>query len=372
MKADKFIEIVPSYNGSYLLIEKEDFMALSVNCVVDDFSKIEYTIYDPKLLINKKVIMKIKRYLNKKVKVIVITSLLRYLIYLFSNRNKAVVFANDRTPHALVTGILCKKTILMSHQSRLPPGFFKRTVFNFFAKNFKYIKVSNPFEKKELIKIGVNAKKIIYLPLAIDHKFFSRKRKGFDKLKKKYNIKKNDKVILYLGNIRRFKNPYNILRAIKEVIKKGEKIIFLIAGADLLRNEKGKTMVEFARELGILKHIRYIGAVSQEKATEFIHIADIGIINSFHEGQCIVTYEFASAGLPMCLSRMGSFTSVFKDSALFNDTKDYKTLAENMIKYINNRGLRKKHSSINREIVKERCDYDTVKERLRKLFVNLR
>ena len=101
-------------------------------------------------------------------------------------------------------------------------------------------------------------------------------------------------------------------------------------------------------------------------------LAEIGIIPSYHEGQCLVAYEFAAAGLPLCVSNIGSFTSVFGNSALFSKPNDYKTLASNILKYLNDKDLVKKHTSTNKKIVKERCDYDTIKARLKELLVSLK
>lgn len=43
-----------------------------------------------------------------------------------------------------------------------------------------------------------------------------------------------------------------------------------------------------------------------------------------------------------------------------------------MLKYINDKELKKKHTTINRKIVKERCDYNIVKARMRQLFISLK
>jgi len=365
---NKFIEIVPHYAQAYTRLYSEDYMAHPVNSIINDFGKIEYTIFDPRRKINRLSIARMKEHLDNKVRVVLIRGYLEYLLYLLKNRNKAVSFANDRILSSFIVGLICKKTVFMSHQCLLPEGFIKRKIFGFFVRRFKKIKVSTPFEKNELMRIGVKGEKIKYIPLAIDNHFFSQKRKDMTKFKEKHKIKKDDKLILYLGNIRKFKNPYNLLKALKYANRNYNKIKLIIIGSDKLKLEKGLTVDEFAKRLGISENIINLGALEPKKIPSLIQISKAGIIPSYHEGQCLVAYEFASAGIPLCLSNIGSFTSVFKDSALFSNPDDYKTLATNILKYLNDKELAKKHTSINRKIVRERCDYNKIKKQLQTLF----
>ncbi len=371
-QTNKFIEIVPDYARAYTRLYSEDYMAHPANSVINDFDIIEYVIFNPKRTISKSAIAQMEEHLDKKVRVVVIRNCIKYLIYLLKNRNGAVVFANDRILSSFIVGLICKKTVFMSHQSNLPEGILKRLIFQFFIKRFNLIKVSNPFEKEELIHRGIKKEKIKYIPLAIDYQYFSKKRKDLTKLKEKHKIKKDDKLILYLGNIRKFKNPYNLLKALKYANKNDNKIKLIIIGLDQLQLEGGLRINEFAKKLDISDNIIPLGALPPKQIVPFIQISNLGVIPSHHEGQCLVAYEFASAGLPLCLSNIGSFTSVFKNSALFCNPDDYKTLASNIIRYLNDPELVKKHAAINRRIVKERCDYDTIKSKLRELFVSLK
>lgn len=372
MKCNKFIEIVPGYNFSHNLLPKEDYMALPVNSVVDDFESVEYILLNPQDKFNpnrnQSTISKIRSHLDKRIKIVVLKGFWNYMRYLIINR-KAVIFANDRIFSSFLAGIICKKTVFMSHQSALPNGFFKKVIFRFFVKRFKKIKVSNPYEKEKLISIGVNNDKIVYIPLSIDYDFFIKRNIA---VRKKYNIKENEKIIMYVGNIRKFKNPYNLLKAFKEVIRENKLAHLVVIGPDYLEDEGGPNLKDFSNQLGILDKVDLLGFLSPRETAELMNTAEIGIIPSYHEGQCIVAYEFAAAGIPLCLSSIGSFTSVFKESALFCNPDDYKTLAANILKYIDDKKLVEKHTTVNRKIVKERCDYDIVKARLRELFVSLK
>jgi len=259
----------------------------------------------------------------------------------------------------------------MSHQSQNPPIWWQKLLFRFFIKRFDAIKVSNPYEKEQLIKLGVNPNKIHYIPITIDHKFFSKKptQTQLDKLRKKYKIKKTDKLILFVATARSQKKVYTMLKAINLLLKKQKNIKFVFIGKDSLFEEKLPSIKDFSTKIGIKNNVILTGRISNEELRDFMHLADVGITNSSREGQCISVYEKAAANLPLCLSNIGSFTSVFTKSALFNHPDDYKTLAKNIDKYLNNKELVKKHTKINYQLVKERCDYNKIKKQLKTLFL---
>lgn len=362
----KFIETVPiKYAGSLGFIGTQDYFAIAPNIMSEIgyksiiISNEDFQVYS---------IKEHKSNLKPSVEILNRTSMFKYLKYIIKNKN-AVWFCNDRTLRSFIPGLFVKKAVFMSHQSSLPNKWWKIQVFKFFVKRFSAIKVSNPYEKDELIKIGVNKDKIHYIPLVIDQDFFSKTISSTKKtsLRKKYGIKNDEKVLLFLGFIRKFKNPYSVLNAVKILKQKGLKFKLLIVGVDGLLEENGPTMREFAKKLDILDCIIFTGPRKSEQIREIFQIVDVGINSSYHEGQCIVVYEMASAKIPLCLSAIGSFTSVFKDSALFHESEDYETLAKNIETYLSNSSLSKKHVAKNVEIVKT-CSYLNVKKNLLKLF----
>ena len=330
----KYIQIIPiEFNGSLGLLPKEDYMLVPIEVM----SEKRYECVAVSVpAISKGIFIKENHdKLNAKFKIITFNSWLSYLKFLYNQKN-ATIFANDRVAKSFVSCFFGRYTIFMSHQSRLPLKWWQREIFKFFVKRFDAIKVSNPFEKKELVKIGVKPEKIHYIPLSIDHDFFGKKisEKIKEETRAKYKIRDDEVVFLFLANIRKFKRVDTALRAMHELKKKGIKYKFIVAGKDMLFQEKEKSVEQMSNELGIKDNIIITGWVSPEEVRNIMHISDICINSSIHEGQCIVVYEAAAAGLPLCVSNIGSFTSVFTDSALFHDPNDYKKLAKNILFYI--------------------------------------
>ena len=85
------------------------------------------------------------------------------------------------------------------------------------------------------------------------------------------------------------------------------------------------------------------------------------------EGMGMAVYEAASAGVALCLSSIGSFTSVFDDMALYNSPRDNEKLADNYLKYYKDTNLRKKNGSRLKKYLKD-WDYPVVMARFDNIF----
>jgi glycosyltransferase involved in cell wall biosynthesis len=64
-----------------------------------------------------------------------------------------------------------------------------------------------------------------------------------------------------------------------------------------------------------------------------------------------------------------SFTGVFKESSLFHDVMDYEKMAQNIIYYLENPVLIKKHQAENIEMIQKNYSLETVESNLKKLIL---
>ena len=91
-------------------------------------------------------------------------------------------------------------------------------------------------------------------------------------------------------------------------------------------------------------------------STAFVHGAD-------NEYQGLVSYEAAAAGVPLCLSNIGTHTSVFGGYALYHEVTDHETLARNLLRCHKDKELVKKNTSFLKKKMKE-WDYSVIKKKL--------
>jgi glycosyltransferase involved in cell wall biosynthesis len=294
---------------------------------------------------------------------------LGYIRFLRQHRND-MMYCNARIWQSFIVPFFCKKNIFMAHQGQLPKGKIKQLIYRLLVKNFQYIRTNTPYESEQLIKIGVKKEKIVLIPLSVDYELFSRKITSAKEkaLRKKYNINPKDKVIIHLSSARKLKNPYTIIDALTQILKKYDAKL-IIVGLDLLDQEGGPNIKEYSKTKEVENNVIVTGLLSQEELAPIVKLGDIGVMSSDNEGQCLAAYEMSAAGMPICLSSIGSLTSVFGHSALFHKPTDSVKLAHNIEQYLRDKELARKHVSQNQKIVKTYCDYDTVKKQLKQLYL---
>jgi glycosyltransferase involved in cell wall biosynthesis len=369
MSKKRFVQNISMfYNGDLGMRPNADCIAFTSNIMAEGgydsvIASINILGIDPK--------KDARNNLVKDVKIVYFKNLLDYFRFIRKEKD-SIVFGNDRTIVGLTACFFGRYRLLMSHQSQNPPVWWQKAIFKFFAKRFDAIKVANPYEKEELIKLGVDPKRIFYIPIPIDYPFFGKEVPVEEKaqLREKYGIKDDDFVIVIPSSFRSQKHPEIALKALKKLKEKHKDIKMVFIGKDKLEKEGLKNIPEQAKELGISEYMITTGFVSEEELRALMQMGDIGVQCSTREGQCLTVYDMASAGLPFCLSNIGSFNSVFSDSAFFHQPFDPDILAKNIEYYMKNPDIAKKHAETNRRIVKERCDYDVLKGKLKSLLID--
>ncbi|PIZ52013.1 hypothetical protein COY27_01510 [Candidatus Woesearchaeota archaeon CG_4_10_14_0_2_um_filter_33_13] len=364
-----FIQNVSSpYFGTLGMRKKEDCVALSANIMAENGYQSIIVAIDVLKLGNlkhpkeKNTIPEVKIYNFKRV--------LNY--FMFARKyNSATFFGNARTIVGLTTCFFGEYRIFMSHTCNLPTHWLERKILSFFLKRFDAIKVESYAEKRLLEKLGINSHRIFVIPIPIDFDYFSQKPNSnlLKELKSKYFIAKDEVILIFLAALREQKRADTVLKAIKVLKDRGIKVKLLQVGQDLLKERLGKSFVELATEIGVKENIICAGRVKDEELRALIHLSQIGIQSSEVEGQCIVAFEFAAAGIPECLSNIPSF-EVFGGNVLRHNPSDYQKLAFNIEFYLNNPNIAKKHVNENKRLVQEKYDYETVKLEMKKLLIN--
>ncbi|MFH1505722.1 MAG: glycosyltransferase family 4 protein [archaeon] len=151
-------------------------------------------------------------------------------------------------------------------------------------------------QKKEAIRNGCNPKKIVVLPQPVDEINFYPARFR-DQAKKRLNINKDLRVILWVGNLKDYKGLdtiKNLIRAVNAK-KQSKKWIFVVIGKDFDKNASK------LQRLG--SNVRYEGTVQNEKMYKYYQAADILLHTSFVEASIPNTiWEALACGTP-CIGR---------------------------------------------------------------------
>lgn len=159
--------------------------------------------------------------------------------------------------------------------------------------------------KNELINFGVNPDKIDVIYNGVDEKKYDLENIDGGKiieLRKKYNIKEGEILLLFIGRLTEVKGVVKLVEAMPEVIEEFPNVKLLILGKGELENHL-KEMVERLRlnEKVILK----FEFVDENERILHYAISDICVFPSFYEPFGIVCLEAMSLKKPVVVSAEG-------------------------------------------------------------------
>ena len=169
---------------------------------------------------------------------------------------------------------------------------------SFSQKNFL---LKNGFTKKDIKILGYGSM------MGVDTSHFVPNIKLRNFLKDKYNIKKSDKVCMFVGRIN-YDKGLNLIIHASNYFKNKDDIFFVLVGDNELE------VFEFFNLIKSQKNIIYLG--HKKKINEILNIADLVILPSLREGFGISVIEAASLEKATIVSDIDGL----RDTVINNET----------------------------------------------------
>lgn len=190
-------------------------------------------------------------------------------------------------------------------------GRIGRIIEQFYIKqvyrNISYLTISNS-TKEELIKEGVNSKKIVVLPMGITVP---------KKIKK--ITKEKQSTIIFVGRLAKSKGIEDVITMLKKMPTKYSEIKLWLVGAGL--KEYIVYLKKIAKKLKVDNKITFFGFVSEEKKFELMGRAHVLVAPSVKEGWGLIVPEAAFVGTPSVVYNSPGLRDVLKGS-------NYKTIVK--------------------------------------------
>jgi glycosyltransferase involved in cell wall biosynthesis len=139
-------------------------------------------------------------------------------------------------------------------------------------------------------------------------------------------IKKDEKIVLFLGRITMQKGPDYFLRAAKKVLEKIDNVRFVMVGSGDLMHRA----VEMAAELGIGSKVLFTGFLRGEDVHKIYKMADLYVMPSVSEPFGIAPLEALDNDVPVIISKQSGVSEVLKH-ALKVDFWDVDEIANKII-----------------------------------------
>lgn len=208
-----------------------------------------------------------------------------------------------------------------------------------YANQCAAVVTPTPFVAEIIRDWGVTNKNITAIPTGVEEAMFANPNR--DSLRKKYNIKENEIVLLSVGRFTAEKNMEFLFAAAIEILKNNKDTKFLVGGEGYLK-EKLEKIVAVA---GVKDQVIFAGFMADEIKKDFYAAGDIFVFASKSETQGMILTEAMYAGLPFVAVRAPGAQDIILDGETgFLVPEDKKEFAGAVEKLINGKELRNKFS----------------------------
>lgn len=223
----------------------------------------------------------------------------------------------------------------------------------------KVICVSEFISKKVQKYLDINKSKCMVLRNGIDIKNFSKEidDNEKEKIKEKYNIKKEEKILLFTGRIVPEKGIKELLEATFKIKNKGFKLVVVgsALNAITLKTKYEKEIEELIKKLE--DRVIFTGFIDYKQIYKLYSIADIAVLPSIWDDPAPLTIiESLVSGLPIITTNSGGIPEYAKDESAIILEKD-NNLVDNLVSSIeyllNNSSKRNEMSKNSKRISKE-------------------
>lgn len=181
-----------------------------------------------------------------------------------------------------------------------------------FLKNYKYLIVPSEKVKNSIINNNIYNNNINIIPTGIDLNQFKQKISNEEKvyLFDKYQIKKNDKILITVSRLGKEKNIEELIEIIKRIRGIDKCIKLLIVGDGPNKKQLEKIIKNYKLESSIF----FVGMVDHKDIYKYYQLGDIFISASTSETQGLTYIEALANGLPLICKRDVCLNTIILDN----------------------------------------------------------
>lgn len=202
---------------------------------------------------------------------------------------------------------------------------YAKLMFKIACKKAKLILVESENTKNDLIKyINADEKKIKIVYLGVKEEVAEKPKQEVSYLYDKFNIPKDKKNLMYVGNLKPHKNLENLLLAFSKL--KGNENYRLILVGKAFKNYN--VLQDREKELNIADKVIHTGIVTDEELSDFYNLVDLFVFPSLYEGFGLPVIEAMACGTKVVSSNSSSLPEVGGDVIPYFNPKDVDEMAE--------------------------------------------
>jgi len=180
-----------------------------------------------------------------------------------------------------------------------------------FARGYDHYTVLSESHKRILIRNGFPSSKITVIPNFIDPPSFrARAEKYRDEIERELGIRRRDKVVSFVGHLRRQKGAEYLIRSIPAILQALPETKFLVVGSGPERDR----LLRLAGSLRVADSVRFVPYIENERIPGLYKLSRAFIFPSiWPEPFGRVLIEAMTVGTPVIASRVGGVPEIIKD-----------------------------------------------------------
>ena len=218
-------------------------------------------------------------------------------------------------------------------------------------------------EAEQYKQMGVEENKIETVPNGIDLAEYENLPKRGE-FRRKYGIRDNEKIILYLGRIHRTKGIDLLVRAFSETSKEIDNIRLVLVGPD---DGYRWAFEELIQVLKVGDKILFTGFVSNEEKMAALIDADVFVTPSF-SGFPVTFLETCACGTPIITTNNGDELDWVDGKVGYVVGYNKDQLRDAIIKVLSDEGLRRRFGQMGRRSVRGKFSWDKVVRKVEEVY----
>lgn len=231
--------------------------------------------------------------------------------------------------------------------------------------------ISEVIKRNVIETCPVESNKVEVFYNGIDIQKYQEALKHRERIRKEFGLK-NEVVIGIFGRFSHGKGHKDFLHAAKIIIEKRKQTKFLIVGSESFGEESyAESIYELAEDLKLKDNLVFTGY--RKDIPELMGAIDILAVPSHAEAFGNVAIEGMAASKPVVASNKDGLLEIVvnEKTGLFFETKNENSLANALIKLIDNKNLRDEFGSEGLKRVQEKFDEQTQIKKLEQKFLDL-
>ena len=288
-----------------------------------------------------------------------------YLIKIVNGHNVDFIYANTAKAnlYAVITGFFTKKKIVWHVRDNIKPTVLYKVLIR---NSTEIITISRSIDDQ--IVSGKQKKHLIYG--GVDIKKWRPKINPDETLINELGVPKDTRLIAQIGQLTRWKNHFDLIRAADLILQSEPEVHFLIIGDDLSGREKKykAELKKMVAELRLEPHLSFPG--NRHNIKELLNQIDIIIHPAINEPFGRVILEAMALEKPVVAYDCGGPREIIinNETGYLVEPYDYHALANKTLALIRDRELRGRFGKAGRKRVIEKFNMERYVREMEEVF----